>query len=523
MSIIDRSRWSRQEIILLGGIFVLSIVMMAARWNEAPIGANTDDAYYIEMARSIADGQGPVVNTGPDTKVANPDIFPVGFPIFLSLPAKLFPNSWAALKTIPLLFTLLLIPLCLVLPGHQAENKTRLLMVTLVILNPWVIAWSGRVLSDTVFTVVSLSALLVFSSLEREVGFRKKLLGVALLCALAISVRTVGWSLVFVVAITFLAQRRFLLAAGFPFVVAIILTPGWMYEGGEASPITGAYWAQMFARNADGVWPLVSYNFLHYLAELPVILVPVFGGALDGIMVRLGLGWLYFPAAVAVGFTFLVLMGIALVKFRTHKIIGPKARLFGLYLIIYGAVLLNFDGYPSGVQTRLLIPVLPVFCWLVWLGLNSITKTNRKILPWAVIGMMVLASLVHNGWRIAHPLRSSVDASGQGYVDPEVGARWIHDHSALSAVVMVQEPLVRHIHFGRDVVGFPTKLSKEELFLKLDEHSVEFVFVGPSVHHIPRQLDEKGKAMLTLLKSMPDIFEAVEINSTEKIYFFRRI
>ncbi len=73
---------------------------------------------------------------------------------------------------------------------------------------------------------------------------------------------------------------------------------------------------------------------------------------------------------------------------------------------------------------------------------------------------------------MAHPLRSTVDAHGHGFVDPGEGSDWIVENTSPSDVIMVQEPLQRHIHFGRDVVGFPETISEVELLEKLDEFDV---------------------------------------------------
>ena len=48
-----------------------------------------------------------------------------------------------------------------------------------------------------------------------------------------------------------------------------------------------------------------------------------------------------------------------------------RARLWLLYLGFYGLALVNFDGWPSGVQARLLLPVLPLLYVLLLRGLDA--------------------------------------------------------------------------------------------------------------------------------------------------------
>ncbi len=524
MKFICHDNWSRQEKFFLGVVVLLAVLMMAIRSNETPIGANTDDAYYIEMARSIAEGLGPVLNTGPDVAPTNPDIFPPGLPLLLSPIAKLFPHSLSPMKVLPVFFTLLLIPLCLTLPGPHADKQTKLMVTALVMLNPWVIAWSGRVLSDTVFAVVSLAALLVFSSMKPDIQQQKRhLLALILLCALAISVRTVGWTVVVTISIILVFRRQFWLVLGFILAVVVILVPGWLLQSGEVAPISGAYWTQMFTREAWAVWPLISNNLLHYLAELPMVLVPVFGAPVAGVLTRFGMGGFYLPALVVLGCALFWLICFSAVKFSSQSIEGSRFKIFTLYLVVYGGVLLNFDGYPSGVQTRLLIPVLPILCWFVVVGLREVSFRKFRILPNLVFGMMILAALAHNGWRMAYPLRTSVDAEGRGFVDPGAGAVWIVENTASSDIIMVQEPLQRHIHFRRDVIGFPETISETDLLAKLNEFGVGIVFLGPSVHFLPNRLDERGTAMLQLMKSMPEVFKIMENDLDEGIFVFSRI
>jgi len=155
--------------------------------------------------------------------------------------------------------------------------------------------------------------------------------------------------------------------------------------------------------------------------------------------------------------------------------------------------------------------------------LREMSCRKFRIFPGLVFGMMILAALAHNGWRMAYPLRTSVDAEGRGFVDPGAGAAWIVENTSPTDIIMVQEPLQRHIHFERDVVGFPETIREADLLAKLNEFGVEIVFLGPSVHFQPNRLDEMGMAMLQLMNSMPEVFQVKEINLGEGIFVFSRI
>ena len=128
------SNWQRSQLRVLGALLALAVVLVAVRLNETPIGAVVDDAYYVEMARSLAEGLGPVIHTGPDTLPRNPEIFPPGFPLLLSPLARLFPASLTVFKAWPLLAALVMLPLSLWLPGPAAANRLRLAVAAVVVL-----------------------------------------------------------------------------------------------------------------------------------------------------------------------------------------------------------------------------------------------------------------------------------------------------------------------------------------------------------------------------------------------------
>lgn len=512
----SRRRW-------LGlGLALLPVgLLYALRLNEVPIGAFTDDAYYIEMARSIAEGLGPVLDLGPDAPAAHPQIFPSGFPYLLSPLARFFPASLGVFRIVPLLSLLLLLPICLGFPGRGGDNRLRMIMTAGVILNPWVIAWSTRVLSDIPYTTLSLAALLLFLRLQRRRPIsRRGAVALVVLCAAGVGVRTIGWSAVLAMSAILVSQRRWPAAVALPAAVAVLLAPVWLATGRNAGIFSRAYEAQMFAHQGLDLWRFAWGNLVGYVTEVAVIGMPLFGDPAAGVMENLRLGWLYPAVASLTGAVLLLMAGLAVkVRWRDPDE-SPAVRLFAFYLVIYAAVLAQFDGYPSGVQTRLLIPVLPVLFWLGIAGLRDFSGAFSRPLPSLVLGLMLVSALAHNGWRITHPLRTTTTVDGRGLVDPGQGADWILANTEPGAVIMVQEPLVRHIHFRRPVIAFPTLDAPAIVATKVEIHRVAYIFVGPSVHHLPNGLDARGQAMLQLLQSRPDLYRMVHADAAGGIHIF---
>ncbi len=513
--------------LLLGLALVLLGALYAVRLNEVPIGAVTDDAYYVEMARSIAEGLGPVINTGPDVAPHDPEIFPPGFPLLLSPLARAWPGSLSALKAVPLLGALMLLPLCWWLPGAKAGHGLRLALVAVVMFNPWVVSWSGRILSDIPFAALSLAALLLFVRLhDRLFGPGQPavpwvgLVGLVLLCAAAVSVRTIGWAAVLAMSATLLTRRHWWVAIALPVLVAALvwLIAQAMPNGGDL--LSQGYSSQMFSHGDQPYWRFVLHNALLYVAELPVILVPIFGNPAQALMLRLHMEMLYPAAAFVVGTQLLLLVGLAVGRMWRRETGGVRVRLFVFYLLIYGAVLTQFNGYPSGVQTRLLIPVLPILVWFVLAGLHERFDPGHRLIPQLVLGLMLLAAFGHNGWRVARPLRTAVEANGHGLIDPSLGADWIRTQTSGDAVIMAPDALIRHVHFRRPVVAYPEVGGAEKLAAKVAANGVDFVLVGPSVHHLPGQLTPESQQLLAIVRSQPGSFAPVWSDLSENIHIF---
>ncbi len=512
--------WQARELQTLAVICTMAVGLLAFRLDEAPIGAVTDDAYYVEMARSVAEGLGPVLNVGPERPPENPGIFPPGFPYLLSPLAWLWPDSLTALKAIPLLAFTALLPLTLWLPGPGTDNRRRLALAAIVMLNPWVIGWAGRILSDLPYTALSLGALLLFLRWRRTPGHNhRQFLLVILLCAAAVSVRTIGWAAVLAITAALIAERRWLQAAVLPTTAAAAQLAIGLTTGSNGGLLTPAYTAQMFQHAGTPAWRFALENLLGYVAELPVLMVPVFGNPLQGVLSRLHLAVFYPALAFTTGTALLVAIGTAIgCRWRDPAQLA-RVRLFTFYLLIYAAALAQFEGYPSGVQTRLLIPLLPILAWLLLAGLRPPGGS-----PWPLrlaLGVMLLAALGHNGWRLARPLRSTVEASGHGLVDPGQGMKWLRENAAPGTVVMAQDPLQRHIHCGLPLVAFPTPLTAAALAARVEKYAVGFIVVGPVVTGQPDRLDPAGQRMLGLLRAHAEQYEEAPADSPGAVSIFR--
>ncbi len=535
----DRLRRPRRNAVL-GLLLLLPIlVFVAARFDEYPVGANLDDAIYVAMARSLAAGQGPVLVPDPRQPAIRPDVFPPGLPLLLAPVARLAPASLQALKAVPLLAALALLALVAALPA-EATRRQRLLLVLLVGWNPWLVAYGVRVASETPYALASLGALLLYRRWSAASRSSAALLwGVAALVALAVMIRTVGLALLFALLGHLLLHRRGKRAIGLVIATTAALIPFLLLDplGVEGLFLAG-YRTQVLSHHADlaGRAAFMAANLAGYIRELPALLLPLVGNPTAHLAARASLGGVYPHLVAALGLALAGLIALGVGRALVRRRAGGDA--LALYLAIYGLGLLNFAGYPAPVQLRLLLPVLPLLYLFLIDGAVAATEavaarrampahartTSRTGSAALVLAAVVLPMcLAHNVYRAARPLRATVEASGRGLVDPAAGAAWVRANTRPDDVVLVQDVLPRHIHFRRPVVGWgeqarvPQRAAVASL---IDAFGVRYVFVGPSISHLPRQLDDSGAAWLAWLRSEPALFSPVLADTLENVFVF---
>ena len=512
-------------------------LLVSLRFDEAPVGAMTDDAVYVETARSLAEGRGPVLQVGPDAPAANPGIFPPGFPLLLAPLALARPDSLAALKAVPLLAGLLLLPLCrrLEVPGIAGGPDgeavvARVVLPALVLLNPWVVGWAGRVLSDLPYTALSLAALLLFESWRRATRPAPgRTLLLALLAGLALLVRSVGLALLLAMALDLAAGRKWrhllVLAVPLGLTQAVLLLPGWSSGGA----FTAAYQAQLLG-HSDGPGAraaFVAANAAGYLRELPVALWPWFGAPLRRWGEAQGAGGLLAAAQYGAG---AALLGLAAMGWRAQRRdprTRDRSRLWLLYLGLLTLALLNFDGWPSGVQSRLLLPMMPLLYALVLGGVLALARgrvpgRERRWLA-AATALLLLGSLGHNAWRVVRPLRAAAGAGAEAWADPGAGAGWLRVHAGPDAVVMTTDPLARHVHLRLPAIGCGDTLTAPALRRRAARYGAGWLVVGPPGGALPGAAD-RARTVDTVARTEPGWFPPAwaEPGGSTRIYRLER-
>ncbi len=507
------SSFGLREKIFLTAVGVIGAVFLTLRFGEFPVGAGMDDAYYIEMARSVAEGHGPVIHLNQTSPAWRPGIFPVGFPYLLSPLATMAPSSVQIFKLATILAWIALVPVCLRLARSLAPGY-RVALAAAVCLNPWAIAYAVRVFSDLPFAVVSVAAVVLFIDLADLPWIRPhRFAALVVVTAAAIMIRSVGLALPVAMILYWILHRKWFralfLAGG---VVAVLVPHAWASGQIGGGLITPSYLKQVFVSEVHGASrvTVVVENLVGYLRELPVVMVPVFGSPGESLAARWGLGPVYGPVQMLVGLLLVggIIRGLIIFG-RGH---AGRSRFLFIYLVVYSGVLLNFSGYPSGVQSRLLLPILPVLYLMLLITLQQLAGPRRVF--WPAVAVLLSFALVHNGYRAARPMTLNPGADGQVVIDPGLGAEWIINNTRPEDLIMVRWPLRQHIHFLRPVVGFGT-VGPRELDQRIKTFGVDFIILGPEPD------PSVTTSMSDQLETNPDRFPIVHRDRAKKLVVFR--
>jgi hypothetical protein len=372
-------RWS--AVVTIAAALGLGVFAM----NPLPIGAFHDDARYLLLARSIAEGTGYRFVFTPGAPAATH--FPPAFPVVLAALWKVAPSFPASVTMFKLLNAFMLSLAAFAtftfarVRGGVAPWAACIVALAFACSVP-VLFLDGVLFSEPFFIASLLGALMLAErSLRGQTyeGDRWSLPGLAFAAGAAIGgvtmIRTLGIALGVGLAITLVARREWKCLAISMAGIAVLVVPWqlWtMRHGGEIPPILagdlGTYGSWVGAAlHSEG------NGFIMRVAETNLkgfsILLDVFG--VSGIM------------AAIVALPLLVALGIGLR--RLHRTAPVSVAALAVYLL----VVLIWPGTPD----RFLWPMWPVLLTGVACGASEIVKWNTAIARIRVSRAAMLAAL----------------------------------------------------------------------------------------------------------------------------------
>jgi hypothetical protein len=377
-------------------------------------GLMVDDAWYVLFARALSRGEGYSLVNAPTPGIL--PTYPPGFGAILSLVFLLsprFPENILPLKAISIVAMMTLGVVCYqyFLRRKLSQQLALALTVAVVITPAFVFLATSTVMSECVFTLMQLLAIILVDRSVAATQPKRDTLLAGALAAATVLIRTAGVPMVVAAMLYFLKCRRWRQAVLFAITVLLGLAPWLWYARIHAPTVeermahggsqTFTYGQQFWMR-----WAGESSNGTITVRDLPARvegqLVDVFGrdvagivaptlfrGALESGEEVISLGGGLFPASMGIATgTMLVsylLSAVAVLGFISTVRRGASTAEFVVPLSIGMIVLWPWWAY------RFVLPLTPYLFFYLLAGLRTMTMAApvARVALLCVIGLNV--------------------------------------------------------------------------------------------------------------------------------------
>ncbi len=470
---------SPQGLRVLPALVVLCTLLIGSWTFDPKLSLSGDNAEFITLARSLAQGEGLVHINSPDPQPATK--YPFGFPLLLAPVELLFPGEWTPMKAwVLVLFSLGMGALYLL--ARDALGALPALAVVALsltagqsylttgpdghVFGPLLLHFSHQVMSEAPFLAVSLAALwLLQRGIAREGVLDNRYLIGGFVCAmLAYYIRSVGIALLAATIVYLLLQRdlrRGLIFAGASFVAWLPWTLRNRAVGSGGVYVTqliqvNPYYPDRGMLDFAGVIDRLLGNGSAYLnVELPRLLWPFFSG-----------GGEFGPVAVFV----LILAAYTLMqalRFRRDML-----------LVLYTAFTIGVALLWFWVDARFLFGVVPLLVYFAVRAVNDLAGGlsahgglwTGRALRWGLL-LSVAWGQVPGVARLAEYARADYPPAWSRYYQ---AGQWLKEHAADDAIVLCRKGYWMYIVSGRRCVGFPFE-SPGAVLAHMEREKVDYV------------------------------------------------
>ncbi len=510
---IARSGPTRTQIALWLAIVAVALATAVSAFGSYQVGSTSDDAEYVILAHQLITLQPYRMTTGPD--LAGPERYPFVYPLVLSVPLLLAPDSLEALKVPSLMATLLVTALLFWGWRRFTGNRSywwALAAVSLFVTSRMVTDLARKVMSEPLFLALCILALLLAQ--RRADGNRGfgSMFGLSMALTLALFTRTIGVVLVATVLLFLfvrigkafwreaalilvqMATLTALLVSATSVQVADLIPVGYLNDP-HASTLIRLTQSPTLQRATEGdsAAPTATVSTpaspvtrpfldsvgktLQFYLFRGVRYAVVGSGAGPGeeaMVTQLGLPGLSAVASLLV--TALVFAGLA------RRLVGDPARVAVWFTLAYTAALLLWRGEDE----RLLYPILPVLLWGLLSGIELVASYSvspiRSALPRralagsvfaiAITGLMTLSVL--GSWRLEDSRWHVGDLASR--------TQWLRSEGSSTDVVMTERPTTDFVYGAHQTVRYPDQgafASAQTLWGYARGLRVKYVLVAP--------------------------------------------
>ncbi|MGE0821072.1 MAG: hypothetical protein AB7G75_26155 [Candidatus Binatia bacterium] len=428
--------------------------------NNPVLGLFHDEGLYVTLAKSLSEGQGLRLLNLPTAPVQTK--YPILYPYLLSWAWWLnpaFPDNAFLLKSINgVFFFAVLVITSLWIYRCFNENKNAALIaaalaVALVGSNPAIFSIVNRPLSETLFLMFVLLALLGFDQKEDARFSFVHVAFLGIVAALAYLTRTVGAAVIGAGGLHLLVRHRWRLLVIYSLTVALFFVP-W------------TYWQQL--HRPDHIESQILLYYVSYNYQPPAFILIWSDWSRAWLIVWGNLRYTFDSFA-----SLFLLNALPILKYWVYPLLGigavvslRKQTVFlWSFLLLYGFLILTWSWHPA----RLMVPLIPLLVLFLLRGayaMQTFLQTHIQV-PWVQnrVGFWVMlpfaALLTLNGmWLSLYVSESPENSlrlwfgkqalySWQGF---EETFAWIREHTKEKDILASAYDPLYYLHTGRQAI-----------------------------------------------------------------------
>jgi 4-amino-4-deoxy-L-arabinose transferase-like glycosyltransferase len=394
-------------------IIVVSGLIYAAGLNPL-LPLNEDTSVYINLAQSLGAGKGFIYTAESVAKPGNQ--YPPVYPALISLFVRFFPGNFFILKLFSVFLTVVLIISIAFYIARFFDEKSTLLIIALLSLNPQMSLYSRSILTEIPFTLFSISSIYFLARYQQEPGiFNRYFFISAVAIAFACYTRLIGMCIIMTAVIFFIIKKD--LRKAFASVLFSLTMLPWI----AANLVFGksAYTAE-FGGVTHGAADFIHrwvYNLLATIAkEFPdIFFYPWLNGIDSNDRVFI------FKLILGCVLTVLLILGFIL------KAKKEGFRLWDMYVLIYFfLVYLSWTHHGA----RYLVTILLFLTYYLTTAIRTLLKRKAVFFLAAIF---FISGIAANVWLIWQDRLNPLDPKETSFV---AAVDWVKDNVPVNSIVL---------------------------------------------------------------------------------------